>query len=175
MSRAPIPAGSAGAPPAAEGRGAPSTRRSPKAFPYWQIPGERPGNDIRRRWYSPERWEMERQRLRLAPGRPEPPFREPSSVAEIVHGIAGKLGMGDGVALDALRERWPDLVGADLARRCRPASLEGGTLAIAVKGAVWMFELRRAQARLLAAVRATPAGRDVTRLVFRPDAGGGER
>ena len=118
---------------------------------------------------------MERQRLRLPPGRPAPPFREPSSMAEIVHGIAGKFGMGDDVALDALRERWPELVGIDLARRCRPASLDGGTLAIAVKGAVWMFELRRAQARLLAAVRATPAGRDVTRLTFRPDAGGGTR
>ncbi len=168
-------AGAAGVTPVEEGRGAPSPKRPPKALPYWQIPGERPGNDIRRRWFSQERWEMERQRLRLAPGRPEPPYREPSSVAEIVHGIAGKLGMGDDIAFDALRERWPELVGADLARRCRPASLEGGTLAVAVKGAVWMFELRRAQARLLAAVRATPAGHDVMRLVFRPDAGGGER
>ena len=175
MSRPSVSAETAGAPPAAEGRGVPSKGHPPKSLPYWQIPGERPGNDIRRRWFSQERWEMERQRLRLPPGRPAPPFREPSSMAEIVHGIAGKFGMGDDVALDALRERWPELVGIDLARRCRPASLNGGTLAIAVKGAVWMFELRRAQARLLAAVRATPAGRDVTRLTFRPDTGGGTR
>ena len=144
------------------------------ALPYWQIPGERPGDTKTRRWFSQERWEMERQRLGISSMRPTPPFREPTWVAEIVHGIAGKFGLGDGVALDALRDRWDEIVGADLARRCRPASLSNGTLAIAVKGAVWMFELRRAQAKVLAAVRATPAGHDVARLAFRPDVGGGE-
>lgn len=143
------------------------------ALPYWQLPGERPGDFHKRQWFSQERWEMERLRLRISSRRPAPPFREPTEVADIVHGIVGKLGLGADVAIDALRDRWPDIVGADLARRSRPASLTNGTLAIAVKGAVWMFELRRAQGKLLAAVRATPSGRDVARLSFHPDAGGG--
>ncbi len=161
-------------PPAGGEHPVPPTTDSPSSLPYWQIPGERPGNDPRRRWYHPERWEMERLRLRLGPGRPQPPFREPSTMSEIVLAISKKLGIGMDVNLDALREQWPALVGEDLARRCHPVSLEAGTLSIGVKGAVWMFELRRAQSRLLAAVRAVPAGRDVQRLAFRPDAGGGQ-
>ena len=150
------------------------TKEMGPALPYWQIPGERPGDSKKCRWFNPERWEMERLRLRLGPGRPTPPFREPSTMAEIVHGISQKLGLGADMDLDALRGLWPAIVGEDLARRCRPASLEGGTLSIAVKGAVWMFELRRMQTRLLASVRDVPAGHDVKRLAFRPDAGGGK-
>ena len=144
------------------------------SLPYWQVPGERPGNAKTRQWFHAERWEMERQRLGIRSARPTPPFREATVVGEIVQGLVEKLGLGGDVAIDTLRARWAEIVGEDLARHCRPDTLENGTLAIAVKGAVWMFELRRAQGRLLAAVRATPAGRDVSRLSFRPDAGGGE-
>ena len=138
---------------------------------YWQVPGERPGDDARRHWYRAGGWELERVRSRLPPGRPRPPWREPSAGGDIVRGIVAKFGLADTVALDALRADWPAIVGEDLARHCRPAALEGDTLVVGASGGVWMFELRRqARTGLLAAVRRNGAGRDVRRIVVRPGA-----
>lgn len=139
--------------------------------PHWQIPGERPGNDPSRHWFRAGAWELERMRGRLPPGRPTPPWREAVPAADIVHPLIARFGIAGEVSLDTLREEWPSIVGADLARHCRPAALENGTLVVAASGGVWMFELRRqARTQLLEAVRRHTAGRDVRRITVRPDA-----
>ncbi|HSR53581.1 MAG TPA: DUF721 domain-containing protein [Acidobacteriota bacterium] len=58
------------------------------------------------------------------------------------------------VVLIFLKEMWPHLAGAEMARHCQPVQLEGKTLVVSVSRRAWMEELRRAelQRRLLAAI-----------------------
>lgn len=151
--------------------------------PYWQNGGVRPGFDadqregtapIRgpRRWYNRERWEMERMRCHLT-GKPQAPWREASEMSSIVQTVSKRFGLAPSIALDYFRDEWTGIVGADVAKHCRPMALEKGTLTLAVAGSVWMFTLRRiAQTTLLNAVKASRLGADVERIALRPEASG---
>ena len=161
----------------------PSAPSSPK-LPYWQIPGVRPGFDADmrefespsrgpRRWYDRERWEMEKARFGIS-GKPQPPWREATPVADILPALASRIGIGRSLALESFQTDWEKIVGPELARRCSPVALDGGTLVLSVAGAVWMFTLRRiSQTTLLDAVKATPHGAEVKRIALRPSANGG--
>ena len=153
------------------------------AVPYWQNAGVRPGFDADRRedeasvhgprrWYNRERWEMERQRCQIV-GKPEPPWRDASELSSIVQSVSKRFGIAPSIAMDFFREEWAGIVGADVAKHCRPMSLEKGTLTLAVSGSVWMFTLRRiAQTTLLDAVKASSHGSCVARIALRPESYG---
>lgn len=50
--------------------------------------------------------------------------------------------------------RWPDIVGEELASRCEPVRLAGGTLVIRAESQVWATQLRYLTAQLLDNARA---------------------
>jgi hypothetical protein len=55
-------------------------------------------------------------------------------------------------AIRVLR-RWPEIVGIELARACRPTNYEKGTVWIATSSAEWSQELRMQTDRILAELR----------------------
>ena len=54
-----------------------------------------------------------------------------------------------GKAFRVLRERWPELVGDNLASHIRPASIEAKTLVIAVEDPAWASQLKWLETDLL--------------------------
>ena len=140
--------------------------------PYWRLAGNRPGTATQK-WYDKDRWEMEKARCGIS-GLPQPPWQEATPVADILAGITKKLGVSQSTALESLQANWPDIVGAEVARHCRPADLADGTLVLSVTGSVWMFTLRRiSQTTLLSSVQAAPHGSEVKRIALRPSVNGG--
>ncbi len=116
---------------------------------------------------------MEKARCGLS-GRPQPPWQEATPVADILADITKKLGVSRSVALESMQTGWPAIVGAEVARHCRPVDLADGTLALSVTSSVWMFTLRRiSQTTLLSSVQAAPHGSEVKRIALRPSANGG--
>jgi predicted nucleic acid-binding Zn ribbon protein len=55
--------------------------------------------------------------------------------------VARNLGGAGGPALVDLLQRWPEVVGAQLAAHCRPISLRNGMLTIAAEEAAWGAQL----------------------------------
>ena len=147
---------------------APTSRKQP----YWRLKGHRPGT-ASQKWYDKDRWEMEKARCGLS-GRPQPPWQEAVPVADILADITKKLGVSRSIALESMQVGWPDIVGAEVAKHCRPVDLTDGTLVLSVNSAVWMFTLRRiSQTTLLSSVQAAPHGSEVKRIALRPSSGEG--
>ena len=68
--------------------------------------------------------------------------REPLVLGEALAAVGAELGLPSLRALDALSERWPELVGPALAAHARVRSLRAGVLTIAVDDSPWATELR---------------------------------
>ena len=74
------------------------------------------------------------------------PIREPGGppprrVGESLDAVARNLGGAGGPALVDLLQRWPAVVGAQLAAHSRPLSLRNGTLTIAADEPAWGAQL----------------------------------
>lgn len=52
-----------------------------------------------------------------------------------------RLGLGSAADAGAIWSRWTDIVGADVAAHCRPASFKGGVLVVRVDSTVWASEM----------------------------------
>ena len=63
------------------------------------------------------------------------------------------LGFGETSSLLQLEERWPAIVGEEVARHCRPTALRGRTLEATVDTSVWCQQLQLRVPELLAALR----------------------
>ncbi len=61
-----------------------------------------------------------------------------------------------------LFERWPELVGDLLARRCRPVSIRKGVLLVQVSDSVWMQELQMQKFQILQRIWALVGEGEVT-------------
>lgn len=81
------------------------------------------------------------------------------------------IGSAEMRLLERVRELWPDLAGADIARRALPVALRAGVLTVEVANATWRYVLERehqerlrlrlseATAGAAAAIRFVPPGR----------------
>jgi predicted nucleic acid-binding Zn ribbon protein len=80
-------------------------------------------------------------------------MRNPASVAHSLDVLRRQFGIAPTDAFDNICERWPQVVGIDLARFCAPGSLRSGVLYLSVSdpAATEAVQLRKAQ--ILAAVR----------------------
>ena len=140
--------------------------------PYWRLKGHRPGT-ASKKWYDKDRWEMEKARCGIS-GLPQPPWQEATPAADILAGITKKLGISRSIALESMQAGWSNIVGAEVAKHCRPVDLVDGTLVLSVTGSVWMFTLRRiSQTTLLSSVQTAPHGSEVKRIALRPSSGEG--
>lgn len=131
------------------------------------MPGRRPS-------YHRGKWQLQRERLQLPEGTPPTPDRDPRRLAEGIEVLVRSLLPRADQDLRALANEWATIVGADLARHTRPASLERGCLTVYVDSSPWLSELQRfAQTRILEAVRARfgDNAAKVLRLRLDPDAG----
>lgn len=89
-------------------------------------------------------------------------------IADVVAEVLAGFGMQDALLLDELREKWPALVGADIARRTHPVMIQRGVLHIEVTGTTWCYVLEREhKTRILAEIRRVGA-EQVTALRFVP-------
>lgn len=130
----------------------------------------RPASDVRRagaadrdpRLYERKRAQQARQRARLerATYDPEPAdpdrdwtvadenesglmrTRAPASVGDAVRDLLARRGWDERLAGASASQRWDEVVGPDLAARCEPVRLAGGTLVVRAESQAWVAQLR---------------------------------
>lgn len=66
----------------------------------------------------------------------------PKTVADLLGGVVRDRGWEERLQGARLENRWSQIVGADLARRCEPVRLAGGTLVIRAESRTWATQLR---------------------------------
>lgn len=64
-------------------------------------------------------------------------------------------------------DRWPDLVGEQVASRARPVSLRDGTLLVSVEDPAWATQLRFLEAHVVQGIAAEFGPHEVVRLEVR--------
>jgi len=74
----------------------------------------------------------------------------PSRLRDSLDRVLDALG-GPGVdAIVTVHERWPEVIGAELADVARPVSIDGGVLRVRASGAAWASHLRWSEREILA-------------------------
>ena len=109
--------------------------------------------------------------------RPKPapgwhPLREPGGppprpVADSLDAVARNLGGAGGPGLVDLLQRWPEVVGAQLAAHCRPVSLRANVLTIAADEPAWGAQLGWLEAELRRRLDEALGAGAVTRIAVR--------
>ncbi len=69
-------------------------------------------------------------------------IRRPTPVGDSLGDFLDRRGWGERLRAATAWNRWPDMVGADLAARCEPVRLAGGTLVVRAESQVWATQLR---------------------------------
>jgi predicted nucleic acid-binding Zn ribbon protein len=95
----------------------------------------------------------ERAQGRGAPHRAERKGGDPKSVASSLTEAARLLGAEGALELSAVKRRWLEAVGPEVAAHCRPVSLRSGRLTLAVDHPAWASELRVLSGMLLSRIR----------------------
>jgi predicted nucleic acid-binding Zn ribbon protein len=100
----------------------------------------------------------------------------PSPVGDALEQLLKRRGWGERLTGATASQRWEHIVGADLAARCEPVRLAGGTLVVRAESQVWATQLRYLLPQLQAnANEVLGAGRvREVRLVVGPLEGHGE-
>jgi len=74
---------------------------------------------------------------------------EPIALGDAIKAVAGRLTKVDLVGLAALRERFAEVVGSQIAAHAQPLRLTGEVLTIAVDQPAWATQLRLHSGKLL--------------------------
>lgn len=88
---------------------------------------------------------MERRRPRGF----QDPQAAPRPVSDVLDHWLAAHGLAELRTLSTIRERWGELVGADIARHSTPRSLRGGVLVVGVDHGGWATELRFQEHRIV--------------------------
>jgi Dna[CI] antecedent, DciA len=67
---------------------------------------------------------------------------EPAPLRDALAEVGAELGLPRPGVVDALRARWPEAVGAEVAAHARVGALRRGVLTVVVDAAPWATELR---------------------------------
>jgi hypothetical protein len=99
----------------------------------------------------------------------------PAPLGEALEQLLQRRGWGERLTGATASRRWERIVGADLAVRCEPVRLAGGTLVVRAESQVWATQLRYLVPQLLANANEVLEGAPVTeiRLVVGPLEGHG--
>ncbi|MFP5308838.1 MAG: DUF721 domain-containing protein [Actinomycetes bacterium] len=73
----------------------------------------------------------------------------PERIGDLVGGVASRRGWAERLTGARLEAAWPDVVGPELARRCRPVRLADRTLVVRAESAAWATQLRYVTSQLL--------------------------
>jgi len=120
------------------------------------------------------RWQIERERCRIADVRPPSGPADPSVMADVIPALMKRLGLADQHWLGVLEEEWAKIAGEAVAKHTRPGRMEKKKLTVFVDNSVWMNELMRYGSKqlLLNLQKRFGSGRIVSvAFVLDPDAG----
>jgi hypothetical protein len=100
----------------------------------------------------------------------------PAPVGDALREFLKRRGWGERLTGATASQRWEEIVGADLAARCEPVRLAGGTLVVRAESQVWAAQLRYLLPQLVANANEVLGGHQVreVRLVVGPLEGHGE-
>jgi predicted nucleic acid-binding Zn ribbon protein len=96
---------------------------------------------------------------------------DPVPIADALAKVRAELGLPDGDALHALVERWPEVVGDDVAAHARLDALRDGTLVVVADDPIWASQLRYLEAAILERANAVAGGAAVASVRVRVDPG----
>lgn len=101
---------------------------------FWRWPSrrERRREELLRDWFGPD----------LAGGEIQSRRRPATPLEQSVDALMCELGKGYQVLLEQIRDHWPELAGADIARQARPLRVYQGCLEIEVVNSMWLYELQ---------------------------------
>lgn len=90
----------------------------------------------------------------------------PSSISEILCETTNKLRMGDKLKRYSLWDRWPEIVGKDIARHARPVRWRGNVLVVRVEHPTWIQELGFLKPEILEKLRGSLKGAPIKDIRF---------
>ena len=88
----------------------------------------------------------------------------PAPIGGVIEKVMQSLGMSRDFHGWQVVNNWPDIVGEQVARRCRPIRFAEGILYVAIDDPVWRQEMSMQIGEMLKAIRAVRYGRVVTRI-----------
>ncbi len=116
------------------------------------------------------KWELARERFRLANPFPPPEQRPEKCIGDILSAILKNNETETVLLPDKITERWPVVAGEQLAKHTRPAHLKNGTLYINADHPGWLTELRRLpKAHMLKKIAAIPDIPEIKDIRFQLD------
>ncbi|MBI4444615.1 MAG: DUF721 domain-containing protein [Acidobacteria bacterium] len=77
---------------------------------------------------------------------------QPEKIGAFLSNFLSSIAADEEVSLIFLKELWPRIVGADVARKCLPAGLQNGTLILSVASPVWQDQLASLGSLLLQSI-----------------------
>jgi predicted nucleic acid-binding Zn ribbon protein len=92
--------------------------------------------------------------------------RDPSPIGAIVGKALPELGWVGPLAEARLMTQWASVVGADIAARCQPVSLDNGDLKVTAESTAWATQLRLMAPQILAKITAELPRGIVNKLVI---------
>lgn len=75
--------------------------------------------------------------------------KSPALIAPVLQTLAKNFGLEKGMAVYALKKKWPELVGETIAAHTEPEKMRFSTLTLRVDGAAWMHELTFLKAEII--------------------------
>ena len=86
--------------------------------------------------------------------------RDPHGLADVIDGLAAKMGWTSPLARSELLSSWPEIVGAETAEHSTPVGIEDGVLSVQCDSTAWATQLRlmRGQVTTTIAQRYPDAG-----------------
>ena len=91
----------------------------------------------------------------------------PVELADALERVLGSLGAPPADLLSTVFHRWEEVVGADVARHCRPVAVEGDRLVVAASDPAWASEVRWLADRVLDRVNELSSTDRLTSLTVR--------
>ena len=101
----------------------------------------------RRRTFNRGRWELDRERFRIADSEPPSPNADPRPIEALIPSILKGMKLDDHAVVSRIAAAWEDIVGSQLAANSRPAHVENKLLVVHVSHPMWLFELRGAPSK----------------------------
>jgi hypothetical protein len=80
-------------------------------------------------------------------------MRRPVSITEVLGNSAGRPSMADKFRRYGLWNRWPELVGSEVASHSQPARWKGNTLVVRVEHPAWIQELTYLKSQMIASIK----------------------
>lgn len=124
---------------------------------------------------SKGRWQVRRQRDRIAEPRPPLVTGTAACLSEAVDAVMRRIGMAEQHWSAVLARDWLEVVGPAVARHTRPGRMLAGRLVVYVDNSVWLSELARVHRRRMLSNLQARFGKRIRSLALQLDPDGPSR